>query len=212
MTRSVIVLEDDMPLSFGISYLDKYHYGRFPVLNAGKELVGIITSRDIIIALLLEINKEVQRYESHIAQPETSGRGFRLEYTTRKYEIYTDIRITKVKGLRAISDFEYELEMNQVVHSVGGSVRVTFDPTTATVEIVANDNGPGIEDVEQALIEGYSTATEWIRSLGFGAGMGLPNTQRVTDEFEIESTTTGPRPGTAVRAKIHIPEEDHEST
>ncbi|MDA3951930.1 MAG: CBS domain-containing protein [Spirochaeta sp.] len=224
MTRSVIVLEDDMPLSFGISYLDKYHYGRFPVLNAGKELVGIITSRDIIIALLLEINKEVQRYESHIAQPETSGRGFRLEYTTRKFDFETAGRLStetkkqlKLRNLppkfmRRVAVACYELEMNQVVHSVGGSVRVTFDPTTATVEIVANDNGPGIEDVEQALIEGYSTATEWIRSLGFGAGMGLPNTQRVTDEFEIESTTTGPRPGTAVRAKIHIPEEDHEST
>ncbi|MFW5642977.1 MAG: CBS domain-containing protein [Alkalispirochaeta sp.] len=217
MTRSVIVLEDDMPLSFGISYLEKYHYGRFPVLNAGKELVGIITSRDIIIALLLEINKEVERYESAQPTHESHGQGFRIEYTTRRFDFETAGRLsTETKKQLKIREFPpklmrrvavacYELEMNQVVHSLGGSVRVTFDPGTGRVEIVAADRGPGIPDIEQALTEGYSTATEWIRSLGFGAGMGLPNTRRVTDEFEIESSPAG----TTVRAVITVSEEHH---
>ncbi|WP_369682360.1 CBS domain-containing protein [Gracilinema caldarium] len=63
MTRNVIVLEDDMPLSFAISYLNKYRYGRFPVLNKARELVGIITSKDVIRTLLVEINREVLRLE-----------------------------------------------------------------------------------------------------------------------------------------------------
>lgn len=216
MSRNVIVLEDDMPLSFGISYLEKYHYGRFPVLNAAKQLVGIITSRDIIIALLLAINKEVERYESYIDQPESTGNGFRLEYTTRQFDFETAGRLStetkkqlKLRNLppklmRRVAVACYELEMNQVVHSHGGSVRVTFDPEAGKIEIAACDRGPGIEDVEQALTEGYSTATEWVRSLGFGAGMGLPNTRRVTDEFSIESSPDG----TTVRATIYLPEDN----
>ncbi|HKK47541.1 MAG TPA: CBS domain-containing protein [Alkalispirochaeta sp.] len=216
MTRSVIVLEDDMPLSFGISYMEKYRYGRFPVLDAGKNLVGIVTSRDIIIALLLEINKEVQRFEDTTRQAETDGRGFRLEYTTRKFDFEMAGRLsTETKKLlkdrnlppkimRRVAVATYELEMNQVVHSVGGTVRVTFEPDNHEVKIVAQDNGPGIENVEDALDEGFSTANEWIRSLGFGAGMGLPNTRRVSDSFDISSSPEG----TLVRATIHIPMEE----
>jgi CBS domain-containing protein len=63
MTRNVIVLEDDMPLSFAISYLNKYRYGRFPVLNKKQELVGILTSKDVIRTLLVEMNREVLRLE-----------------------------------------------------------------------------------------------------------------------------------------------------
>lgn len=216
MTRSVIVLEDDMPLSFGISYLEKYRYGRFPVLDANKNLVGIITSRDIIIALLLEINKEVQRFEDATREEEVDGRGFRLEYTTRQFDFEMAGRLStetkkllKERGLpskiiRRVAVATYELEMNQVVHSHGGSVCVTFTPDTYEVSIVAQDRGPGIPDVEQALSEGYSTANEWVRSLGFGAGMGLPNTQRVSDTFDLTSSPDG----TTVRASILIPTEE----
>jgi CBS domain-containing protein len=217
MTRSVIVLEEDMPLSFGISYLEKYHYGRFPVVDARKNLVGIITSRDIIIALLLEINKEVQRFEDQTRRAETIGEGFRLEYRTRTFDFEMAGRLsTETKKLlkerelpskiiRRVAVATYELEINQVVHSKGGTVRVTLDPATSIVEIVAEDTGPGIPDVEEALNEGYSTADEWIRSLGFGAGMGLPNTRRVSDTFDITSNPAG----TTVRVTIHVPTEEH---
>ena len=63
MTKNVIVLQDDMPLSFAISYLNKYRYGRFPVLNKNQELVGILTSTDVIKTLLVEMNREVLRLE-----------------------------------------------------------------------------------------------------------------------------------------------------
>lgn len=203
MTRQVIVLEDDMPLSFGISWLDKYRFGRLPVLNANKELVGIITSRDIIVALLLEINREIEQFEESTKQRETIGDGFRLEYTTRQFDFETAGRLStetkkqlKTRNLppkliRRIAVATYELEMNQVVHAEGGTVQVYFDPQRGRVTIRARDQGPGIEDVDAALEEGFSTATEWVRSLGFGAGMGLPNTRRVSDEFSISSSPAG---------------------
>ena len=90
--------------------------------------------------------------------------------------------------------------MNQVVHSEGGTHRGTAD-SPEQINIIAIDNGPGIPDVDKALEEGYSTATEWVRSLGFGAGMGLPNTRRVSDEFEISAGAHG----TSVRCRFTGP-------
>ena len=212
MSRNLIVLEDDMPLQFAISYLDKYRYGRFPVLNKNRELVGIITSRDIIIALLVEANKEVEKLEQKISSPHLlPGEDLRLEYNVRKFDFENagkasaDIkRRLMEKGvgpqvLRRIAVASYELEMNLVVHSEGGTL--IFIQRGDRVEILAQDSGPGIEDINQALEEGYSTANEWIRSLGFGAGMGLPNARRVSDEFTIESKKGE---GTRVRAAIYL--------
>lgn len=214
MTRNLIVLEDDMPLSFGISYVEKYQFGRFPVLNREKELVGVITSRDIILALLVELDREVSRLEEKVpqtAEHHRHGRSTR-EFTIRSYDFEnagkasTELRkLLKEQGLdrkliRRAAVAAYELEMNIVVHSQGG--QLSFSLHDGEVEIIAADRGPGIENVEQALTEGYSTATEWVRSLGFGAGMGLPNAQRVCDEFNIESSERG----TTVRARIHLPE------
>jgi anti-sigma regulatory factor (Ser/Thr protein kinase) len=79
----------------------------------------------------------------------------------------------------------YEAEVNVVAHSVGGKMLAEIDGTGITV--IVRDNGPGIEDVEKAMQEGYSTATKAVRNMGFGAGMGLPNINRNTDEFTIES-------------------------
>ena len=203
MTRQVIVLEDDMPLSFGISWFDKYHFGRLPVLNASKELVGIVTSRDVIVGLLMEINREIERLEKMTRQGDTTGEGFRLEYGTRKFDFEMAGHLStetkkqlKIRNLpspliRRVAIATYELEMNQVVHSEGGTVQVSYDTARERVTIRARDHGPGIENVEAALEEGFSTATEWIRSLGFGAGMGLPNTRRVADEFSISSSPAG---------------------
>jgi len=79
----------------------------------------------------------------------------------------------------------YEAEMNIVIHSYGGKIKleVNFD----RIRIIAQDNGPGIENIDLAMEEGYSTATEEIRELGFGAGMGLPNIKKNTDFFDITS-------------------------
>jgi anti-sigma regulatory factor (Ser/Thr protein kinase) len=91
----------------------------------------------------------------------------------------------------------YELELNEVIHSEGGAI--ACDAGEGRIEIRAEDRGPGIPDLEAAMTEGFSTANEWIRSLGFGAGMGLANAKRVSDEFGIDS---GPGRGTKVRVLI----------
>jgi anti-sigma regulatory factor (Ser/Thr protein kinase) len=101
------------------------------------------------------------------------------------------------KTQRNASVASYELEMNIVNHSVGG--RMIYHLTPGQVVIDAVDRGPGIPDLDKAMTEGFSTANDWIRSLGFGAGMGLPNTKRVSDEFAIESSA---EKGTKVKVTI----------
>lgn len=88
--------------------------------------------------------------------------------------------------IRRVSIAMYEGEINMVIHAGGGiaEVRVCED----YIEIILDDKGPGIKDIEQAMQEGFSTAPDNIRSLGFGAGMGLPNMKRYTDSMEIFST------------------------
>ena len=73
-----------------------------------------------------------------------------------------------------------------VIHAGGGRAEVRINEEA--IEIILEDNGPGIADIEQAMQEGFSTAPDQIRSLGFGAGMGLPNMKRYTDSMHIEST------------------------
>ena len=79
----------------------------------------------------------------------------------------------------------YEGEINMMIHANGGSADVYIRETN--IEIVLADTGPGIADIEQAMQEGYSTATQKIRELGFGAGMGLPNIKRYSDKLDISS-------------------------
>ena len=87
--------------------------------------------------------------------------------------------------IRRVSIAMYEGEINMVIHAGGGIAEVIVCPEY--IEIVLDDKGPGIKDIEQAMQAGYSTATETIRSLGFGAGMGLPNMKKNTDSMEIHS-------------------------
>ncbi len=79
----------------------------------------------------------------------------------------------------------YEAEINMVRHGGGGVAEAEISPDRITV--VLEDRGPGIPDLELAMREGYSTAPQWIREMGFGAGMGLPNMKRNADELSIES-------------------------
>lgn len=216
MTKNLIVLEDDMPLSFAINYIEKYHFGRFPVLNKKRELVGIITNRDISRALLVELNKEVIKLEKKIPKAKNiTGDTIALEFPSRKFDFENagkaSTEIKKIlkqrnlppKFLRRVAVAAYELEMNQVVHSEGGKLIFSVDPDVVTIRAI--DVGPGIPSIEDALTEGFSTANEWVRSLGFGAGMGLPNVKRVTDTFDIKSSA---EEGTTVIASLNIPKEE----
>ena len=87
--------------------------------------------------------------------------------------------------LRRISVASYEVELNLVIHSMGGTLTLAVDPEQ--IMLISKDVGPGIPDITRAMTEGYSTANEEARSLGFGAGMGLPNMKRNASTFDIHS-------------------------
>ena len=87
--------------------------------------------------------------------------------------------------IRKISIAMYEGEINMVIHANGGEAEVLVYEDR--IEMILTDHGPGIANIEQAMQEGFSTAPDNVRSLGFGAGMGLPNMKRYTDDMKIES-------------------------
>lgn len=99
--------------------------------------------------------------------------------------------------IRRVAVTAYEMEMNIAIHAHEGVLTATVNP--GCVEIIADDKGPGICDIGQAMREGYSTATEDFQRLGFGAGMGLPNIKRNADVFEIDSYSNK---GTKLRVKL----------
>ena len=101
--------------------------------------------------------------------------------------------------IRKISIAMYEGEINMVIHADGGEAEVLVYEDR--IVMILTDRGPGIADVEKAMQEGYSTAPDNVRSLGFGAGMGLPNMKRYTDDMKIEST---PGEGTTITMTVNL--------
>ena len=101
--------------------------------------------------------------------------------------------------IRRVSIAMYEGEINMVIHAGGGVAEVLVYEDH--IEIVLDDKGPGIKDIDKAMQEGFSTAPDEIRSLGFGAGMGLPNMKRHTDSIDILSTVGV---GTRIVMKVNL--------
>lgn len=89
------------------------------------------------------------------------------------------------EAVRKVAIAMYEGEINMVIHAHGGIINVTISPSK--VKMVLADEGPGIADIKLAMQAGYSTAPDKVRSLGFGAGMGLPNMKKYTDEMDIQT-------------------------
>ena len=102
-------------------------------------------------------------------------------------------------SVRRVAIAMYEGEINMVIHAHGGKAEVEIYPDR--IDIYLKDKGPGIADIELAMKAGYSTATESIRSLGFGAGMGLPNMKKYSDEMKIDSTVGV---GTTVYLRVNL--------
>lgn len=101
-----------------------------------------------------------------------------IKRALRQLGVHSDV-------LRRVSVASYEAELNMVIHSLGGELSVDVD--AHRIQLCTQDRGPGIADIPRAMKEGYSTADEQARDLGFGAGMGLPNMKRNADQFEITS-------------------------
>ena len=124
---------------------------------------------------------------------------------TRAGEASGDVkRVLKELGfdpdvVRNVSIAMYEGEINMVIHADGGEITVEITPEK--IDMILDDKGPGIKDVELAMQVGYSTAPDEIRSLGFGAGMGLPNMKKYSDQMEID-TRIGE--GTKITMTVYI--------
>ncbi len=138
----------------------------------------------------LEMDFAVARHDFAAAGEVAS----RVKQVLRQLGIASDL-------VRRAAVATYEAEMNLVIHSDGGKVVLRVDSGRIVVE--ACDLGPGIPDIELAMREGYSTASDEVREMGFGAGMGLPNMQRCSDSFTIHSSVGR---GTTVIAVIYIAE------
>lgn len=103
------------------------------------------------------------------------------------------------EAVRRVSVAMYEAEINTIIHGGGGECEANI--TADAVTLVFTDNGPGIADIDLAMQEGYSTASEQVRELGFGAGMGLPNIKKYTDIMEI---STEPGKGTRLKLVVNL--------
>lgn len=103
------------------------------------------------------------------------------------------------EAVRKVAIAMYEGEINMVIHAKGGTITVEISPKQ--IRMILADVGPGIPDVEQAMKAGYSTAPDEVRSLGFGAGMGLPNMKKYTDDMKIETELSV---GTTITMDVYL--------
>ncbi len=219
MTRDVKVLHGDEPLTQAIGRFEASGLGRFPVLDRKNErLIGVITKGDIIEGLLkkLEIeyhDEEIHRYRaSHIFEDIVADRtalifqhDVRRGNLKRAGEIASGIKkaLSRLgmhpEIVRRVAIVAYEAEMNIVIFTDGGKITVRVEPKQILLE--ATDGGPGIPDIKKAMRPGFSTAPDWVREMGFGAGMGLCNIKNCSDKMELESTVGK---GTRVEARIAL--------
>lgn len=217
MTRNVVTLRDHFSLLRAVSEFDRHEFGRFPVLDAGDRLVGVITRGDITTCLMHHLERRAEEAlaneaalrAAHVADEKAQRVVIKAHVRTGDYDGTGKIsqRMRTVLRDRAIDPdirrraavVAYEAETNIIIHSLGGEIVVTIDPDQVIIE--AADAGPGIDNIEQAMQEGWSTAGRLPRELGFGAGMGLPNIKRCSDKFDIASDSEH---GTRLRSEIHL--------
>ncbi len=149
--------------------------------------------------------------EAYVEVERQMSEAIKLHYTvpgddfTQAGEASSDVKgVLKKLGLpseivRKVSIAMYEGEINMAIHGGGGEIEVSID--TGAVDMRLVDQGPGIPNVALAMQEGWSTAPERVRNLGFGAGMGLPNMKRYTDEMEVDSEIGR---GTTVHMRVNL--------
>ena len=205
MTKEVITVYPDEPIVQAVSKFVKSGYGRFPVVDRNtKKLIGIITKGDIIEGLLRKLEndyhkEEIRRgTESHIFEDVISDDST----LTLKYHIKggdfkkageqtSKLRKSLLRlgflpeTIRRVAIATFEAEMNMVIFTPGGEIVAKIQP--GNIMINAVDSGHGIPDVNKAMRKGYSTAPDWVREIGFGAGMGLPNIKNYSDKMTLES-------------------------
>lgn len=205
MTKKVISIYSDEPVVQVVGKFEKSGYGRFPVITRNQnKLIGIITKGDIIEGVLrkLEIDyheEEIQRYRaSHIFEDLVSDNStLILKYHVKGGDFdKAGAQTSKLRKsllrlgllpetIRRVAIAAFEAEMNMVIYTPEGELIAKIDEDK--ISISAIDSGPGIPDIKKAMRKGYSTAPDWVREFGFGAGMGLPNIKHYSDKMTLES-------------------------
>ena len=206
MTENVVTLNEDDPLIQAISKLERFGFGRLPVVSRSSgELLGVLTKGDSIAGLLRKLDVDYRQAEirnarsSHIFQDVVAERSaLSLEYDVPEKDLSaagtsaSRLKTTLLRLgfspqiVRRATIAVYEAEMNLIFYATGGRITVMVEPER--IRLIVSDDGPGISDVEKALEPGYSTAPEWVRELGFGAGMGLHNINTCADAMNLTST------------------------
>jgi CBS-domain-containing membrane protein/anti-sigma regulatory factor (Ser/Thr protein kinase) len=224
MSRKIVTLRDHFSLVRAVAEFDRHGFGRFPVLDSNNQLVGIITGGDITSCLMHHLER---RAEEAIAK-ETASAASRVEdEKAQRVIINADVKsgdfdsagklsqrlreVLRARGMdpdarRRAAIIAYEAETNIIIHSLGGRITASIDPLKVSIE--AEDSGPGIENVDLAMQEGWSTAGPLARELGFGAGMGLPNIKRCADKLAIRSELGS---GTRLHAEVLLQKAEKES-
>ena len=223
MTTEIEGVYVDDSLVSAVEKFNKYGFGRFPVITReDRRVVGIITKGTIVQGLLEKLesirheeedrNQPLSRIFEDIVADEVSlvlkfhivGEDFQnagesasgLKKVLKRLNVHPRI-------IRRAAVATYEAEMNTVIYGKGGEILITIEPHRIQIEVL--DSGPGIPDVEKAMQPGYSTATEWVREMGFGAGMGLSNIKKCADQMDITSTVGK---GTRLKVTINLHRED----
>jgi anti-sigma regulatory factor (Ser/Thr protein kinase) len=206
MSTRIYTVKEFEPVVKAIEKFSQYRVGRLPVVDQNGKLVGIITKGDITRGILTALQKdykveEVRRYRaSHLFEDITSDRTsliMRYDIKAGDYQNGGQASSNIKRALlrlgaspqlaRQCGIAIYEAEMNLVIHTTeGGIIRMQIDPHRILMQVT--DTGPGIPDINLALQAGWSTASQEVRDMGFGAGMGLANMRRCVDRLELEST------------------------
>jgi CBS domain-containing protein/anti-sigma regulatory factor (Ser/Thr protein kinase) len=206
MTTRMITVRENESVVEAVKKFAQYKVGRLLVVNEQGQLRGILTGGDITRGLLEAISldyhaEEISRYRAkHIFEDIVSDQtSLILRYKVKardfkkggnassKLKRALDRLGALPEVIRRVAISAYEAEMNLIIHTdEGGDLIAELQPDV--IRITAVDHGPGIPNVEQAMSPGFSTAPNWIRELGFGAGMGLTNIKKCADATELAST------------------------
>ena len=210
MTKRVVTINYNETLRTVLQYFEKYGYGRFPVVDENGKLVGIVTKNDILGAIAMKLGilylhdeRRKRVLDSEIEKSLITGGEINKLNADYYFKIdYFDINSIGIgaanlknfllekgfeeKFVRRIAISTYEAEANVVIHSESiGEIYCFINDDNIVIRV--EDRGKGIENIELAMKEGYTTAPDHVRELGFGAGMGLPNMKRYADKMVVLS-------------------------
>jgi len=223
MTRNVISICEDEPVVQAVNKLKPFGFGRLPVINRhNHRLVGIITNGALIAGMLRKLDIDYRKAEMRNARSRHIFEDIDADRSALVFEYKvsgsTDLsragasagglKTTLLRlGMspqtaRRAAVAAYEAEMNLIFFAGGGLITARIEADTIRLQV--EDQGPGIPDIAQAMRPGFSTAPDWVRELGFGAGMGLHNIQNCADRMSLTSTVGK---GTRLEVDIQVERE-----